>query len=434
MTTPSTPSTGSTASTPATGSTASTPLTASDALDTLVDARVKKLQRQRGLARSFLWHIRQAFVVGPRAEIAHELQVVQSFTERAGQRILNGSNPSKIDQSNLVDVLALLECARKETDFANAWSYVNLADAILPLIVAEEELPACVARLQAADDRLPDEYHDEIKKYLSADEAVSLLHDVDACLTKHKLPSDAAHSDLQDRVRKVAAGIDRLPGSSAQNKNEERDARYAEQLVRTVLWNGVNRKISLKLALWASIRKGLLFALLAFFAAIVLWTKWQGGGKWERAISFVEIGLLGLFGGMLSAFLTARDEEVNVPSYQVVVSRTKLRMLLGAAGAVVVYGVGMRLLTEKLQVLIEKDLFVFMTVGIVAGFSERLFIDTLERAASNLHTSGSPTKDEAKGKTSHRTNHRKAGSNPSPKVDPGAQPPAIAPAEPGTPA
>jgi hypothetical protein len=131
----------------------------------------------------------------------------------------------------------------------------------------------------------------------------------------------------------------------------------------------------------------------------------------------VEIGLLGLFGGMLSAFLTAREEDVNVPSYQVVVSRTKLRMLLGAAGAVVMYGVGLRLLAEKLQVLIDTELFAFMTVGIVAGFSERLFIDTLERAASNLHTSGSPTQVEDKGKTSHRTTRRRADSNRPPKVE-----------------
>jgi hypothetical protein len=388
--------------------------TPSSELDSLVCARVKKLQRQRGWVRYLLWYIWQWFFIGPRAEIAHEVQLAQGFAERTKERILKEPTPSELDKGNLVDVLALLECARKETDFAQAWSYVNLADAILPLIVTEEELPACVSRLQAADDRLPDEYREELKKHLSADETVSLLGNVDAWLTKHKPhPPEAAHSDLQERVKKVTAGTDLLPRFPA------RDDRYAEQLVRTVLWNGVNRKISLKLSLWASIRRGLLSALLALFTAIALWTyqHQHQDCPWDKLLSFVEIGLLGLFGGMLSAFLTAREEDVNVPSYQVVVSRTKLRMLLGAAGAVVMYGVGLRLLSEKLQALIETDLFAFMTVGIVAGFSERLFIDTLERAASNLHTSGSPTQDEDKGKTSHRTTRRRADSNRPPKVE-----------------
>lgn len=391
-----------------------TPPTNLAGLDSDVCVRAKKLQRQRGWVRRFLWHIWQWFFIGPRAEIAHEVQLVQAFAERAKERILEKQTPSQLDRSNLVDVLALLECARKETDFANAWSYVNLADAILPLIVTQDELPACLSRLAAADVRLPDEYREELKKHLSVDDAVPLLKEAEAWLIKQApQPPDPAYSDLQARVKKVTGEID-VPSRAFQQND-----RYAEQLVRTVLWNGVNRKISLKLALWASIRNRLVFALLALFTAIALWIyqHQQPECPWDKLASFVEIGLLGLFGGMLSAFLKARDEEVNVPSYEVVRSRTSLRMLLGAAGALVMYGVGLRLLSETLQELIRTDLFAFMSVGIVAGFSERLLIDTLEKAASNLHTSGSPTQDESKSKDPSSDTAHKRGLRPKPDAN-----------------
>jgi hypothetical protein len=371
-------------------------------LATLIPKREEELRLHRGKIKCVFWRIRGWFVTGPRAEIAHEVQVVNSFAERAQQRFGRETGLTETDKANLVTVRALLKCARDETDFAQAWSHVNLADAILPLIVAEEDLLACVSRLKNADYRLPNEYQAELKEYLTDGEVVSLLKNLREWMEANKPKArgkdeaeSKAHSELEDRVKRVIDGKTLIPSDPL-----TRQCRHAEQLVRTVLWNGVNRKVSLKLSLWGSIRRGLTFALLALFAAIAMWTSCQKIPDWKLALSFLEIAFLGLFGGMLSAFLKARDEEVNVPSYQVVVSRTRLRMLLGAAGAVVMYGVGLRLLTEKLQVLINTDLFAFLTVGIVGGFSERLFIETLEKAASNLHTSGSPTKKEGKSKAS----------------------------------
>jgi hypothetical protein len=377
-------------------------------LDILVHRRQAELELHRGKTRRAFWKIRKRFFVGPRSEIAHEFQVATSFAEQAKQRFLQDTSLSESDKDNLVNVFALLNCARTERDFAQAWSYVNLADALLSLIVAEEQLDACVARLQTADDRLPEEYHDQLRKHLSVGEVVSLLQEVEKWMEEHATKDKHKHKvdlALRARVKEVIDSKVKISSSSTKETLSERRQRlHAEQLTRTLLWNGVNRKISLKLSLWASIRKGLCCALLALFLAIVLWTVNHKPVDWKLLSSFAEIALLGFFGGMLSAFLRARDEDVNVPSYQVVISRTRLRSLLGAAGAVVVYGVGLRLLSEKLQALIDTDLFAFMTVGIVAGFSERLFIDTLERAASNLHTSGSPTQHEDKGET-HRVVH-----------------------------
>lgn len=386
-------------------------------LESLVDKRQEELKMHRGDIRRAWWKFRGWFFIGPRAEIAHEVQVVNSFAERIKQRFSNDRNPSETDKANLVTLFALLKCAKEETDFAQAWSYVNLADAILPLLVEKDELTACASRLKAADHRLPDEYFNELNKHLIPEPVASLLRDVLAWMKtrgaqakgKGKAKSKA-ESELQDRIKEMLAEKVR-PWSIAETEAEQRQSLHTELLTRTLLWNGVNRRISLKLSLWASIRRGLGLALLALFAAIALWTASQKSPDWKQALSFFEIGLLGLFGGMLSAFLTARDEQVNVPSYQVVVSRTSLRMLLGAAGAMVMYSVGFLLLSEKLQTLIETHLFAFMTVGIVAGFSERLFIETLERAASNLHTSGSPTKEKDAGKTSRPAARRKDNSD-----------------------
>jgi hypothetical protein len=378
-------------------------MTSSDpALNDPVKARVEELQLHRGPLRCLAWRIRLWFFRGPRAEIAHDVQVVESFAKRAIERLQErtgafeaGKGETETDQgkavtakrgggdaykSNLVDVLALLECAKTESDFAQAWTYVNLADALLTLVVADDELPACVSRLTTADRRLPEDIRGLVPPQRIPENVAALLQAAQAWA-----PADAAGAALKKQIQEVLK-----PTPSTTKRNEH----HADQLVRTFLWNGVNRKISLKLSLWASIRRRLLFALFAFFAAVALSIQFKlyKDPSWAHLARLLAIGLLGLFGGMLSAFLTAREEEVHVPSYQVVLSGTSLRMLLGGAGAIVTYSVGLLLISEQLQNLIHTNLFAFMTIGIVAGFSERLFIDTLEKAASNLHTTGSPTK------------------------------------------
>jgi hypothetical protein len=477
----------------------------------LVEARMKELRLRRGWLRRLAWWIRLWFFCGPRAEIAHDVQVVQSFAKRSLERweaamerkkvaieeegkaiaasrnaeaeanrtareaASSGTEPDKAaavaakgkadeaaiaakaattnreaafaasaaqstaeqagrtpasaterkaeeggpcngggPSSDLVEVLALLECAKTEHDFAQAWTYVNLADAILTRVVDDGELDASVSRLATADARLPEEYRALLQKQRIPEDVAILLREIREWMSSHQPISTESDAGgvLQNRIEEA---LKRTPGS------DKRTDHHADQLVRTTLWNGVNRKISLKLALWASIRRRLLFAILAFFGAVALLI--NSGFKnssWRDLVSLLAIGLLGLFGGMLSAFLQAREEEVNVPSYQVVLSRTSLRMLLGGAGAIVVYSVGLLVLSDQLQTLIRDNLLAFMTVGIVAGFSERLFIDTLEQAAANLHTSGSPTKDEDKAKTSDSSNGSsvtEASSSGQPKVE-----------------
>jgi hypothetical protein len=362
--------------------------TFSEQLDGLVEKRTQELTLHRGWIRRTTWYIQQWFFVGPRAEIAHDGQVVNQFAERIKQRLAKKEEVSDIDKDNLVDVLALLECAKTEPDFGQAWSYINCADATLPLIISPDELNACTVRLEKADRRLPDDYKSAL---LGTDNAI-LFGAVTQWMEEH----NADHA-LRKQILDAFEKISEATAPPAPSGTKMRYHLYAGQLVRAMLWNSINRQISLKLSLWRSIRNRLVFALLAFLGAVALWAVGHEKPFWPTVTPFVEIALLGFFGGMLSAFLTARDADVDIPSYELIRSRTSLRMLLGAAGALVVYSVGLWLFSEKLQNLLETNLFVFTSVGIVSGFSERLFIDTLEKASENLHLSGT-TKPREEGK------------------------------------
>ncbi|PYL06555.1 MAG: hypothetical protein DME34_08660 [Verrucomicrobia bacterium] len=354
---------------------ATAPKLATD-FDALVRKRVRELRPARGLWRKAYWHASQCFFTGPRSEIAHDWEIVTQFAERARQRFTDDS-PTDTQKHDLVEVLALLKCARKETDFAQAWTYVNSADAMLPLIVDEDELYAAVVRLRTADERLPNDYQQRLVDALAKTNPPA----PQKAQPKHQPPQQQAADSKKERLRL-----------------------HREQLARTLLWNTLNRHISLKLSLWRAISTRLSFALLAFFGALAIRAAFASAMNprdqtWSTrffvtAAPFFEIMLLGFFGGMLSAFLTARDAEVNVPSYEVLRTRASLRMLLGGAGAVVVYSVGLWLFSEKLQSAIDGSIYVFITVGIVAGFSERLFIDALERAGQNLRLTGSPSQAE----------------------------------------
>src|SRR5437867_5267746 len=118
-----------------------------DDLKKLVETRTEELRIHRGPWSGAWWKVRQWFFTGPRAEIAHDWEIVSQFAERAKRHFAETGKISEIDKYNLAEVAALLECARTEIDFGQAWTYVNSADALLPLIVAEEELRPAIVRL-----------------------------------------------------------------------------------------------------------------------------------------------------------------------------------------------------------------------------------------------------------------------------------------------
>ena len=105
--------------------------------------------------------------------------------------------------------------------------------------------------------------------------------------------------------------------------------------------------------------------------------------------------MLGLFGGALSVLLSARDRKVTAITYGQTKSHIIMRLLLGAAGAYVMYVLVSLpgLVGEKVYGYLNKPQG-FIALGIVAGFSERLFKETLEKLAQKFPTSDARPDDD----------------------------------------
>ena len=98
--------------------------------------------------------------------------------------------------------------------------------------------------------------------------------------------------------------------------------------------------------------------------------------------------VFGGLGGAISMLLNSRGTLVSATSFRVAISQACVRMLLGGVGAFVVY------LAIESELVFNADLAqqiegfgAFAIVAIAAGFSERLFITTLERIAGTVESS-----------------------------------------------
>jgi hypothetical protein len=101
---------------------------------------------------------------------------------------------------------------------------------------------------------------------------------------------------------------------------------------------------------------------------------------------WLSMPLLGAFGGSLSAIVTARKSVVNAVSYRLIVAHLILRVILGAAGAFIVYAVFLwpGLFDQDLVKSVTTDDRLLLPFGIAAGFSERLFVGALEKISDKL--------------------------------------------------
>ncbi|MEW6418913.1 MAG: hypothetical protein AB1480_12465 [Nitrospirota bacterium] len=187
------------------------------------------------------WFV-QLFSTGPRTEIYHDWLGVKLFAERAEERFNSLHHEDTEKRRVLADLLAYLALARRERDFAQAWTYVNLADALLPLVVEEKEMNACVERLRALDSQIPAHLmknYDDVKKHGSKEHHSVERHHID-------------------------------------DTEKYRYALHSEQLKRALLWNILNRRVSLRLSLWYSVGKWLLFGLLVAVADAKIEGAWHG--------------------------------------------------------------------------------------------------------------------------------------------------------------
>lgn len=387
----------------------------------LTKNKIKQITAGRGVVHRAFASLRRR----PRTEISQDWQAVSAFASAAAEYFAASDPTHDNDVDVLATVMAYLECARTEPDFAEAWSLVNLADAFLPLVVADHDLDRCTVRLRIADERMEDAYREILGRMLQRSndgvglalaemlkdphrrsQAFEMLKTIGPAaaaaapaLRRILVSADPDARELASKVLEHAA-VD--PSSVPNEQPDERHRLHAEQLARTFLWNMMNRHVSLKLALWRTILIQLVVGIVAAIAAIVVLRLPGTVVARLPGIEYVPglreplaVILLGFFGGALSAFLTARDAVVEIPSYQLIKRHTSLRMTLGAAGALVVYVVARALGSNAVQEMLRARSFGFIATAITAGFSERLFVSAIEKAAENLHLTGT-TKKAAK--------------------------------------
>lgn len=285
------------------------------------------IMKNMGGLRKLFYTIRKIFISGPRSGVYHDWLVVYSFYKKAlyCAGISSHKPVTEEEMAALAIIRAYLELARYERDFAQAWSFVNMAATHLPLVVEDKDLPPFVSYLKSFKEK-------------EDDEDISQL---DKNKLQHKL------------------------------------------LERAHQWNSENRKTSLKLSLWWSVGFWLFLSLgIAVLVAEYATSIFAGGAI--LFYRYVSISLLGFFGGGLSAFFTSRKAAVNIPNSVLIRAHTVLRMLLGAAGSFVVYVIAQWVPLGGISELINTNYAVFLTLGIVAGFSERFFIGALEKITANL--------------------------------------------------
>lgn len=172
--------------------------------------------------------------------------------------------------------------------------------------------------------------------------------------------------------------------------DERRNVEYCRQANRAQLWYSINMKNSLTEAIWTTYMKWIILVLIpVIFISEILYTLFYPDEPiWFRP--FAIVSLLGFFGGFISSNLIARELVERNASFRL--SRTLLltRMLIGAVGAYVTYAlIGSGLASNELAQTINDNWLALISIGIISGFEEQLFISSLDKSAKNLDIIGS---------------------------------------------
>lgn len=333
---------------------------ASDAL-----AELRRIQKETFLnvQRNIGWLRRmgrrgvKVFRKGPRTEIAHDWLMVNGFANMVQENLpTEGTIPGSFI-SALAMIRAYLELARYERDFAQAWSYVNLATTLLTRVVDENDLRVVTFRLRCYPPKKEDEDKDD----------------------------NAADKDKEKEKKKKKQ--DEPTAEQLEEKPLDRYELYRRQLGEAQKWNARNRIVSLKQSLWRFIGFCLFSSLVVAISVAEAAFFYPDLFKQEGPFRFIAVALLGFFGGGLSAFLKARDEAINFSNCGLIKTHTVLRMLLGAAGSFVVYLLVLWMPVTDMAKTVNESFPTFLSLGIAAGFSERLFINALEKVTKNLKLS-----------------------------------------------
>lgn len=129
---------------------------------------------------------------------------------------------------------------------------------------------------------------------------------------------------------------------------------------------------------------------LAIIAAEIIYAEANPEKTWYY-FPFLYISIFGYLGGGISARLIARDLMEKTRSSQVIIVIMRTRMLIGATGAFTIYAFfGSGIVSSPIVDLLSESIYAFIAIGILAGFSEQLFLETLEDSAKNMRIVSRP--------------------------------------------
>jgi hypothetical protein len=313
--------------------------------------------RDKGRLSRLFERINRYFLKDPILEVRKDLSEVQGFADRT--RVSVNKNNADPRRRTFARVQAYLNLASREEDLGKAWNYLNSADALLTLVVDPEDLDRCVLRLRRWDEAL-------IRISNTNKEELRVLDN--NCLKK----KSGCYS----------------PGSTT---NEDRTFEYCMQAGRAQLWSHLNTALSRRVTLMHSFKLKLFMGLI--FAIVLSEILYFGinPGKPSWYFPFVFVSAFGGFGGLLSSSLIKRESIVEATYVVLLMFWTTSRALLGAAGALVVLSFALwpgLVSGVDIAQLLSENVFVLMSLGIGAGFSEQLYVETLEKSARNMGIAG----------------------------------------------
>ncbi|MEE9506176.1 MAG: hypothetical protein V3V98_03425 [Thermoplasmata archaeon] len=343
----------------------------------MVKKREKNLKEREGLLVRFYRRLSLPFWRLPLPEVYHDWCTVQGFADRVKLKVISEQEGIAEGPSHEADkrrdryatVQAYLNLARVERSPGRAWNYVNSADKILPLMVDAGDRPRCLCRLRSWDNKL----------YELKEDAKDVIDELNLTL-ESELGIEDEDGGGEDHNREAPSP---LPPSDVVSGSVE----YESQATRARLWYEVNSRLVLRFSLWSSYNARLLTILIVFIAlSEFTYHVFLRPNDPIWFLPFIAVSLSGLFGGVLSTQILTREFIENERSAGLINTLTLTRILIGAAGAVVfvLFAASGYITGLDIFQATGDNVFVLLSTGVVAGFSEQLFIGALDRHTRNL--------------------------------------------------
>lgn len=344
-----------------------------DQYDRIAAQRLKELRRQKGWIHWIVTCVFRWFSGGIAAEARDGWLRVRRNVDTIKAQLFEAGGAAPEDADQLATASAYLELARYSRDLAEAWGCVNQADEVACKLTPSDERATQVTRLEGLEPLLA--------------HWLSELYDDKALVEKFEQRRERSKTDPCDAIS-----------------------------VHVQQWTLINHWISFSRRLWR-LCVWILFVTLVLAIGVteIIVQPTTGSPPATESppttgsppattglqkttvlpLPYVTIAVLGLFGGALSVLLSARDRKVTAITYGQNKSHIMMRLLLGAAGAYVMYVLVSLpdLMNEKVMAYLTEPQG-FIALGIVAGFSERLFKETLEKLAKKFPTSDEKPDDD----------------------------------------